>query len=147
MLKLVGKHAGVHAESSAADNGESITKLRELIALTTARHPQVKIGVTGMPVLEYDEMQTSQRDMTWTSSLSMLGVAACFWAAFGGWRHSAIGDGCVGNLDVLGIWICDADGWSFESVERVVCFGLDWARGRFWRALRRRIFEDSPAER
>lgn len=74
----------------SADHHAAIVRMRELMELVEARHPEVTIGATGMPVLEHDEMHTSQRDMTWTGALSMIGVGACFWAALGGWRHAAM---------------------------------------------------------
>lgn len=92
------------------DHHQSLTKLRELLKTVEARHENVTLGVTGMPVLEHDEMHTSQRDMTWTSLLSSLGVAACFWAAFGGWRHAALA------MAALAVSMC----WAFGYVTLAV---------------------------
>lgn len=102
LLKLVGESKG----ATDADHQRSITRLREVMQRIEVRHPDVVIGATGMPVLEFDEMQTSQRDMTWTSAISSLGVAACFWAALGGWRHAALA------MAVLGLSMC----WAFGFV-------------------------------
>jgi hopanoid biosynthesis associated RND transporter like protein HpnN len=66
---------------------QAIDELRRLIAATQARHPEVKLGLTGMPVLENDEMRTSQDDMLRATLLSLVGVAALFVAGFGGLRH------------------------------------------------------------
>ncbi|HTN76137.1 MAG TPA: MMPL family transporter, partial [Pirellulaceae bacterium] len=105
LVKLIGEEAAV-----STDHVASLTKARELLQVVESRHPQVSIGITGMPVLEHDEMQTSQRDMTWTSALSMFGVAACFWAAFGGWRHALLA------MAALGISMC----WAFGFVTMTV---------------------------
>jgi hopanoid biosynthesis associated RND transporter like protein HpnN len=106
LLKLVGSHGA----PSDSDHHQSIVKLREIMQLVESRHPDVAIGATGMPILEHDEMHTSQRDMTWTSALSALGVAACFWAAFGGWRHAALA------MAALGLSMC----WAFGFVTATV---------------------------
>lgn len=110
MLKLVGKSAAAATHVQPVDHGPSLVCLRELMTQVAARHPQVTIGATGMPVLEHDEMQTSQRDMTWTSALSMVGVAACFWAAFGGWRHALLA------MAALAISMC----WAFGFVTMTI---------------------------
>jgi hopanoid biosynthesis associated RND transporter like protein HpnN len=83
LLKL----AGPAATAQATPIGPAVTRLRELLASAEMRNPAVTIGVTGMPILEHDEMQTSQADMTKTGLISLVGVAICFGAAFGGWRH------------------------------------------------------------
>src|SRR5690606_26715155 len=62
LVKLVPE-SGVPRDQ---DRHQSLTKLRELLKEVEARHDNVALGVTGMPVLEHDEMHTSQRDMTWT---------------------------------------------------------------------------------
>ena len=71
------------------DHGtEATDALRDLIAQTQARHPDVKIGLTGLPIMENDEMRSSQTSMFWASLVSMVGVAVLFVAGFGGARHA-----------------------------------------------------------
>ena len=69
---------------------EATDALRLLIAQTQARHPDVKIGLTGLPVMENDEMRSSQSSMFWASLISMIGVALLFVAGFGGVRHALL---------------------------------------------------------
>jgi len=64
-----------------------IEALRRLIARTQDAHPETKIGVTGLPVIEHDEMASSQASMTQVSFVSLIGVSLLFVAGFGGWRH------------------------------------------------------------
>ncbi len=64
--------------------------LRKLIAEVQARHPETKIGLTGLPIMENDEMASSQSSMFWSSMLSMAGVAILFVAGFGGIRHALL---------------------------------------------------------
>ena len=68
----------------------AIVALRERIQACRQRHPRVWIGLTGMPVIEHDEMQASQIDMLWTSVLSLVGVVALFVAGYGGLRHALL---------------------------------------------------------
>lgn len=68
----------------------AIKALREVIRASRQKHPRVWIGLTGMPVIEHDEMQASQIDMLWTSVLSLVGVVALFVAGYGGLRHAVL---------------------------------------------------------
>lgn len=69
---------------------EATDALRDLIAQMSARHPETKIGLTGLPIMENDEMRSSQSSMAWASMLSMLGVGLLFVAGFGGVRHALL---------------------------------------------------------
>ncbi len=69
---------------------EATDALRQLIAQTQARHPETTIGLTGLPIMENDEMRSSQTSMFWASLLSMVGVALLFVAGFGGMRHALL---------------------------------------------------------
>ena len=48
-------------------------------------------GLTGIPVLESDEMQRSQLDMTWASIYSLIGVAIVLVVGFRGFKHPLLG--------------------------------------------------------
>ncbi|MCA9205052.1 MAG: MMPL family transporter, partial [Planctomycetales bacterium] len=85
-------------------------RLRAIVADASRLHGRVRIGLTGMPVLENDEMQSSQKDMMRASVLSLFGVAALFMAGFGGWRYPAL---CVLTL-LVGM------AWSFAYVTLAV---------------------------
>lgn len=73
-----------------ARGAAAVRALRSLIDHVRARHPEVKLGLTGIPVMEYDEMATSQSSMTWAGVLSFFGVALLFVAGFGGLRHALL---------------------------------------------------------
>ena len=51
-------------KQSFAQNDESIKVLRQLTADVRSRHPGTKIGLTGLPIIEYDEMQSSEKSMS-----------------------------------------------------------------------------------
>jgi hopanoid biosynthesis associated RND transporter like protein HpnN len=55
-----------------------VRRLRELAAQTQAEVPGVNVGVTGEPVLEFDEMAQSQHDTTVATIVSLVLVALIF---------------------------------------------------------------------
>ena len=75
------------ASSETTTYSSAWKALRRLIAQAEARHPEAKIGLTGLPVMENDEMRSSQAAMMKASLLSLFGVACLFVAGFGGLRH------------------------------------------------------------
>ena len=77
-------------ESSFARNSASIDALRALLEPIKAARPEVKIGLTGLPIIENDEMRASERSMSLATCLSFLGVLAVMIVAFGAWRHSTM---------------------------------------------------------
>ncbi|HQU43335.1 MAG TPA: MMPL family transporter [Pirellulales bacterium] len=73
-----------------ARNSQAVDALRTMIAQINAGHPDIKIGLTGLPVMENDEMRSSETSMYWSSLLSLVGVACLFVAGFGGIRHALL---------------------------------------------------------
>ncbi len=65
----------------------ALERLRGIVDETQRREADVRLGVTGLPVLESDEMQASQSDMLRASLISLVGVAGLFVAGFGVIRH------------------------------------------------------------
>jgi hopanoid biosynthesis associated RND transporter like protein HpnN len=53
-------------------NADCVQELRKLVAETQLEVPGVNAGVTGMPVLDYDEMVQSQKDTTVASIVSLI---------------------------------------------------------------------------
>jgi hopanoid biosynthesis associated RND transporter like protein HpnN len=58
--------------------GDAIDRLRELIQQTQAEVPGVNVGLTGEPVLDYDQMTQSQKDATLASIVSLALCAIIF---------------------------------------------------------------------
>lgn len=79
----------------ASRGAAAITRLREILASAEPRHPDVQIGVTGMPILEYDEMTASQSDMARSTWLSFVCVLLFFWASFGSWKHTLLANAAL----------------------------------------------------
>ena len=104
LLRLVKAQDGFAGASAATD------ELRRLIRLVADRHADVTIGLTGLPVMEDDEMRTSQNSMMWASGISLLAVIIVIVAGFGGVRHALMANG------VLCIGMAWAFAWATASV-------------------------------
>jgi len=82
---------------------KSIDRLRALIANVRPQHPEVHIGLTGIPVLENDEMRRSQSDMIRASILSFVFVGFLLLVGFRGWKHPFLA------MAMLAVGMC----WTF----------------------------------
>jgi hopanoid biosynthesis associated RND transporter like protein HpnN len=68
-----------HRQVTSGDlTGDAIDRLRELIAETKTEVPGVNVGLTGEPVLDYDQMAQSQKDTTVASVVSLVICAIIF---------------------------------------------------------------------
>ncbi|HUG17652.1 MAG TPA: MMPL family transporter [Planctomycetaceae bacterium] len=81
----------------------SLDRLREHIQKSRASHPGVSFGLTGIPILENDEMRESQGDMMIASLVSVGGVGLILLVGFRGFRHPLL------TMIMLGV----AMAWSF----------------------------------
>ena len=77
-------------KESFAQNSNEVDTLRRLIDDIRRRHPEVRLGLTGLPVIENDEMRSSNTSMTAATVLSFVGVFLVLVIAFGRFRHSAM---------------------------------------------------------
>ena len=59
-------------------NGTCIQRLREIVAKTQVEVPGLNVGVTGLSVLDYDEMEQSQKDTTLASIVALVICALIF---------------------------------------------------------------------
>ncbi len=134
-----------------ARNNESIVALRRLTGEVMAQHPGVKIGLTGLPIIEYDEMRSSEQSMTAATVLSFLGVLAVIVVALGGLRHSLL---AMVALVVGMVWACGCVTLSVGYVTILsiafgsILFGLGIDYGIYYvtRYLQLRETVASPAE-
>jgi len=58
--------------------GDTLERLRALVKATQTEVPGVNVGITGEPVLDYDEMMQSQKDTTVASVVAMVLCALIF---------------------------------------------------------------------
>jgi uncharacterized protein len=63
---------------TADQNSAVVDRLRELVEETRNEVPGVNVGITGEPVLNYDEMRQSQKDTTLASIVALLLCAVIF---------------------------------------------------------------------
>lgn len=136
---------------SFANQTEPIETLRTLITEMRGKYPELQIGLTGLPVMENDEMQLSQEAMGRASLLAFFGVVCVFFAGMGGLRHPIlanialmIGFGwtagyillSVGHLNILSI--------AFSAI--LIGLGSDFSVHYISRYLQLRQSIRSPSE-
>jgi predicted RND superfamily exporter protein len=63
---------------------DSLAEMRGVIDAIQAAEPAIEIGLTGKPVLQADEMDTTNSDMNWASVISLVLCAALFMTVFRG---------------------------------------------------------------
>jgi hopanoid biosynthesis associated RND transporter like protein HpnN len=80
---------------------KSILELRTILAAMKVQHGDIEIGLTGLPVLENDEMVASQNDSNSASWLALLGVSLLYFAVYRGFRYPLM---TVAPLIIGTIW-------------------------------------------
>src|SRR5208283_5250674 len=64
--------------SSFAEYSDGLTELRQIVSDAKNRHPEAWVGLTGLPVMENDEMESSQAAMAQAGVLSFIGVGLLY---------------------------------------------------------------------
>jgi uncharacterized protein len=100
---------------------KSIDRLRELIADVRPQHPEVRIGLTGIPVLENDEMRRSQSDMIRASVLSFVFVGFLLLVGFRGWKHPLLA------MVMLAVGMCWTFGFTTLSIGHLNILSVSFA--------------------
>jgi hypothetical protein len=77
-------------KESFTGNNEAVDALHRLAVQARSRHPDMLIGLTGLPIIEHDEMSSSESSMAIATVLSMVGVVLVVLLGFGGLRHSML---------------------------------------------------------
>ncbi|VTR98152.1 MMPL family transporter [Tuwongella immobilis] len=73
--------------SSFTPAAEAIAFVRDLIRDQQANFPDIRFGLTGLPVLENDEMLAAQRDSNQAGWLALLGVAVLYLVVYRSLRY------------------------------------------------------------
>ena len=148
MLNEAGTMGFLMAAPAKNDTGfegatTAIDTIRELIVETEAEIADAEILLTGIPVLENDEMRRSQADSTKAGIVSFVGVSLLFLLGFRGFLHPTLGmmvlavgtawsfgfaTLAVGHLNILSV--------AFASI--VIGLGNDFAIHLLSRYLHRR---------
>jgi uncharacterized protein len=100
----------VKDEASFTAAKASVDALHGVVGRMRARFPKLQFGLTGMPVLENDEMVASQTDSNTASWLALAGVALLYLVVFRSFRYPLL---TVGTLLVGTAW---AMGWLTVTV-------------------------------
>ena len=100
---------------------QTIEHLRRIIQDVGSEYPDTEIGLTGLPVLESDEMRSSQESMTYASVLSLAGVCGLFVIGFRGWRYPLLA------TLVLAVGIAWAFGFLTVSVGRMNILSMSFS--------------------
>ncbi len=100
---------------------KSIDHLREMVAEVSTLFPSANISVTGIPVLENDEMRKSQEDMLKASVISFIGVGLLLLIGFRGFRHPML---C---LVMLGVGMAWAFGYTTFAVGHLNILSVSFA--------------------
>lgn len=138
-------------ENSFTYASEPIRQLRKIVGATHKRFPQTEIGITGMVVIENDEMQQSSVSMGKVTLISFFGVAIIFVAGFGGFRHAFIavftllvGFGWTMIYITLGVGHLNILSMAFGVI--LIGLGIDFGIHYVSRYLQTRRSERSPTE-
>jgi predicted RND superfamily exporter protein len=78
-------------EQDFSGTSPTLARLRAIMAEARAKYEGVTFGLTGIPVLESDEMQRSQADMTKATYISFGAVALILLFGFRGLKHPLLG--------------------------------------------------------
>ena len=89
---LVHPRAGTDARVT---HEATIPKLRRIIADMRQQFPDLRISLTGEPVLDYDEMMESQRDATHATVLTLALIATLFAVGFREVLRPVLALGCM----------------------------------------------------
>jgi uncharacterized protein len=83
--------APVKSQSNFEGATGAIDRIRMIMAEVKSEVPDTKLSLTGIPVLENDEMRRSKTDMGWASLISESGVLILMLVCFRGFRHPLVG--------------------------------------------------------
>jgi len=111
---------------------KSVDRMEAIIAATAIDHPRAKLGITGIPSLERDEMRSSQDSMIWQSIISFGGVGLLLVAGFRGVKHPLLGQLMLAVGTALGFGFATAtighlNILSVSFVTMLVGLGSDYA--------------------
>jgi uncharacterized protein len=100
---------------------QSLSRLRKIVEEVSSKNPDVRIGLTGIPVLESDEMQRSQSDMMTASMISFVCVGLIMLIGFRGFRHPFLA------LAMLGVGLAWALGYTTIAIGHLNILSVSFA--------------------
>lgn len=138
-------------EANFEGNSVGTDALRDLTRRVGERHPEVKIGVTGLPVMENDEMRTSNRSLVYASALSFVGVGLLIVAGFGGLRHAILANvvllaGMAWSFGWVTLSVGHLNIYSVTFAVSLIGIGIDYGIHFIARYFEVREHTDSPRD-
>lgn len=120
-----------HVDDSR-DARDLIERLQNHLNRTRLQFADTDIWLTGMPVLEWDESQSSQRDMRTATIVSLVGVAVVFAFGFGSWRIPcaaviALAIGLIWTLGLAALLIGHLNLFSVAFGAIIAGLGIDYS--------------------
>jgi len=110
-IVLIHPHPTAGAPTEAlSPHDATVPKLRRIVQEVQERFPDVRIGLTGEPVLDLDEMDQSQRDATMATIVTLLVIAVLFVISFREWLRPLLAVVCL--MLIVGVSM----GWATLSV-------------------------------
>jgi hopanoid biosynthesis associated RND transporter like protein HpnN len=100
----------VKETGSFAASQKSVQALRSIVAELRPQHPAIDFGLTGLPVLENDEMLAAERDTRVASILALAGVTLLFFAVYRSLYYPLL------TVVTLVVGTCWAMGWTTLTV-------------------------------
>ncbi|TVQ53531.1 MAG: hypothetical protein EA377_07715 [Phycisphaerales bacterium] len=130
---------------------EPLRRIRAVIDETRASYPDVNMGLTGKPVLQADELITTERDMTRAATIAVILVSLLFMIVIGGvWRPLlavlALGFGIAWTFGLTTLIIGQLNLLSIVFTLVLVGVGIDFGIhlvARYREDLRRMSSEDA----
>ena len=80
---------------------QAVVQARTIVEATRHQYPDLQFGLTGLPVLEHDEMAGTDRDSTRATWLALAGVALLYLVVYRGFRYPLL---TVGSLITGTVW-------------------------------------------
>ena len=111
----------VAAADSLSGSSESIDRMRAIIRAASDEFPELRISLTGLPILEADEMHRSQADMTRASVIAFVGVGIVLLLGFRGFRHPVLA------LATLAIAVAWSLGWTTLAIGHLNILSISFA--------------------
>lgn len=110
-----------NVSTNFSGSAASLSRLDEIVAEAKRLYPQTKIGLTGIPILEADEMRRSQSDMAVASIISFVGVLLISLIGFRGLRHPLL------SMTMLAIGLAWSLGYTTVVVGHLNILSLSFA--------------------
>ncbi len=111
----------IDTNTDFSGGSRSIARLRQLANEAAAKYSGAQIGLTGIPILEADEMERSQADMASATAFSFVGVGLLLLFGFRGWRHPLVA------MVMLAVGVIWSLGWATLAVGHLNILSVSFA--------------------